>query len=160
MPPLGDQQTLLPSLLDRLLDPDSAGTAARPGYSFRQMSDAVRRDLEDLLNTRQSLPNDDTPFPELMTSVFGFGLPDMNSLNAISPAQREGIGRTIAAVVQRYEPRLRDVRAILVSTGDINDRRVEFLLEARLAVDPAPEIAFDTILELTTGRYSVKTTRQ
>ena len=77
----------------------------------------------------------------------------------MTPEQREGIGRVIAGIIQQHEPRLRDVHAILVNAGNGLDRKVEFLIEARLAVDPAPEVAFDTILELTTGHYSIKSGR-
>ena len=43
----------MPSVLDRLIDPDSDGTAWQRGYGVEQMIDAVRRDLEDLLNTHR-----------------------------------------------------------------------------------------------------------
>jgi predicted component of type VI protein secretion system len=33
---------------------------------------------------------------------------------------------------------------------------IRFRVDARLSVDPSPEVAFDTILELTSGHYSVK----
>jgi hypothetical protein len=33
---------------------------------------------------------------------------------------------------------------------------VRFKVEAHLRVDPAPAVAFDTILELTTGHYTIK----
>jgi hypothetical protein len=33
---------------------------------------------------------------------------------------------------------------------------VKFRIEGRLCLDPAPEVAFDTTLELTTGHYSVR----
>ena len=49
MSQLNPQQGLQPSLIDRLLDPGSGGTAWRPGYGLEQMSDAVRRDLRGML---------------------------------------------------------------------------------------------------------------
>src|SRR5262245_50855738 len=48
------QQGVTPSILDRLIDPESAGTEWRHGYGIDQLLEVVRRDLEDLLNTRQS----------------------------------------------------------------------------------------------------------
>jgi type VI secretion system protein ImpF len=152
------QQALMPSILDRLIDPESGGTAWRRGYGVEQMTDAVKRDLEELLNTRQShmgLPED---FVELHRSVYGYGLPDLTSLNAITPQQRAGIGQVLEDVVVRFEPRLRDVRAVMVDAGDGKQRTVKFRIDARLNVDPAPEVAFETILELTTGQYSVQPT--
>jgi type VI secretion system protein ImpF len=152
------QQALMPSILDRLIDPESGGTAWRRGYGVEQMTEAVKRDLEELLNTRQShmgLPED---FVELHRSIYGYGLPDLTSLNAITPQQRAGIGQVLEDVVVRFEPRLRDVRAVMVDAGDGKQRTVKFRIDARLNVDPAPEVAFETILELTTGQYSVQPT--
>ena len=37
----------MPSIVDRLIDPASAGTDARRGYSLQQMLEMIRRDLED-----------------------------------------------------------------------------------------------------------------
>lgn len=148
-------QGLMPSFLDRLIDPDSGGTSWRRGYSVEQMIDAVRRDLEDLLNTRQSHQGLSEDFVELQKSVLAFGLPDLMSLNAITPTQREDIGRTLEANIEAFEPRLKDIRARLVDPGDGKERSVKFHIEARLNLDPAPEVAFDTVLELASGHYSV-----
>jgi type VI secretion system protein ImpF len=151
------QQGLMPSILDRLIDPEAGGTAWRHGYGLEQMVEAVRRDLEDLLNTRQSHTGLPEGFTEVGRSVIGYGLPDLTSLNAITPQQREEIGRVLEAVIARFEPRLRAIRATLLDPGDAKvERSVRFRVEANLCVEPAPEVAFDTILELTTGHYSIQ----
>jgi type VI secretion system protein ImpF len=156
MPPINQHQALMPSVLDRLIDPDSAGTAARRGYGVNQMTEAVRRDLTDLLNTRQSDQGVPTEFQELLNSIFGFGLPDLTSLNGATPKERDEIGTAIETIIARFEPRLKDVRATVLDPKDNVDRTVRFRVDARLCMDPAPAVAFDTILELTTGRYDVK----
>lgn len=152
---------ILPSVLDRLIDPDAEGTAWRRGYGPQQVIDAVQRDLQDLLNTREShqgpaedggLPAD---LPEVQRSIYAYGLPDLTSLNATTPQQREEIGQVLEATIAQFEPRLKDIRATLLDPGDGKERTVRFRIEARLNMDPAPDVAFDTILELTTGRYSV-----
>jgi type VI secretion system protein ImpF len=156
MPRLEVLPGLQPSLLDRLIDPDSGGTAARRGYGLEQVRDALQRDLEDLLNTRQSHAGLPEAFTETHCSIVGYGLPDLTALAAATPQQRAEVGRLIEVMLGRFEPRLRDVRAILLESGDSKDRTVRFRVEARLAMEPAPEVAFDTILELTTGHYSVR----
>lgn len=150
------QQGLLPSILDRLIDPDTKGTSWKSGYSLQNMVDVVRRDLEDLLNTRQSHQGLTEAFGETERSILGYGLPDLTSLDAITSQQREEIGRILETVVRRYEPRLRDVRATLVDAGESKRPTVRFRIDARLALEPAPEVAFETILELTTGHSAVK----
>ena len=144
-----------PSILDRLIDPDSGGTAARRGYSLEQVRDAIQRDLEELLNTRQSNLGLPEAFSETHRSIVAYGLPDLTSMSALTSQQREEIGRLIEGVLIRFEPRLRDVRAVLLDATDNKDRTVRFRVEARLSMEPAPEVAFDTILELNTGRYSI-----
>ncbi len=150
-------QNLLPSVLDRLIDPASGGTATRRGYGAEQLADAVLRDLEDLLNTRQAYRLHEIPeaFGEVRDSLYTYGLPDLVSFNAITPQQREVVERTLEAAVARFEPRLRDLRATLLDPKDEHDREVKVHFQARLNVDPAPELAFNTVLEITTGRYSV-----
>lgn len=150
------QQALMPSILDRLIDPGSGGTAWRRGYGLQDMVDVVRRDLEDLLNTRQSHQGLPEAFVETQRSIIGYGLPDMTAINALTSQQREEIGRLLEAVVTRFEPRLRDVRATLVDPGESKQPTLRFRIDARLCVEPAPDVAFETILELTTGHSSVQ----
>ncbi|MFL5246126.1 MAG: type VI secretion system baseplate subunit TssE [Gemmataceae bacterium] len=156
MSTLDPHQGLMPSILDRLIDPDSRGTAWRHGYGVDQMVEAVQRDLEELLNTRQSHMGLPEEFTEVLGSIVGYGLPDLTSLNALTPQQREEIGRVLEVVVGKFETRLRDIRATMLDPGDGKQRTVRFRIDARLCIDPAPEVSFETIMELTTGRYAVQ----
>lgn len=156
---LSSMQGLMPSMLDRLIDPESAGTIARRGYSIEQMVDVVRRDLEDLLNTRLSQITVSPEFAHLRASVFAFGLPDFTSTNAYTHEQRGALGRIIEVTVERFEPRLRNVRAILAKESDGEIRSVKFHIDARLRVEPSPEVGFETTLELTTGHASIKASK-
>jgi type VI secretion system protein ImpF len=120
------------------------------------MIDVVHRDLEELLNTRQAHTGLPEGLTEVQRSIYAYGLPDLTSLVAITVQQREEIGRVIEASIARFEPRLRDIRATLLNPDETKETKLRFRVDARLQVDPAPEVAFDTILELTTGHYSVK----
>jgi type VI secretion system protein ImpF len=153
---INPNQGLMPSLVDRLIDPSSGGTAWRRGYGVEQMMEAVRRDLEELLNTRQSTAGLSPDFPEVHNSIIAFGLPDLTTLNAYTDEQRAEVGRLIEAAINRFEPRLRNVQATMIESTDGKERRIKFRIDAKLCVDPAPEVAFDTVLELMTGQYSVK----
>jgi type VI secretion system protein ImpF len=148
-------QGLMPSMIDRLIDPNSGGTIARRGYGIEQMVDVVRRDLEDLLNTRLSQVAIAPEFEHVRASVFAFGLPDFTSTNAYTPEQRDSLGRIIEVTVERFEPRLRNVRAILINQDGGEVRSISFHIDARLRVEPSPEVGFETTLELTTGHASI-----
>ena len=152
MSQIKSQQGLKPSVLDRLIDPDSRGTAWRPGYGLQQMLDVIRRDVEDLLNTRQSAHGP----PGLNRSVYAFGLPDLTSFDVVTADQQNALGKVLEQTIQSFEPRLRDVRVTVKHMDESKDRAIEFRVESCLAVEPYDDVAFQTVLELTTGRYSVK----
>jgi type VI secretion system protein ImpF len=152
---LDPHQALMPSVLDRLIDPEADGTVWRHGFGIEQMVAAVYRDLEDLLNARRVLSAVPADCTEVQSSIVCFGLPDITSLEASTPETRARIGRMLEAIILSYEPRLRDVRATLVDPNQTVQRTVRFRIEARLSVEPAPEVAFDTILELTTGHSTI-----
>jgi type VI secretion system protein ImpF len=63
----------------------------------------------------------------------------------------------IKRAIDRFEPRLRAVKvAVLSADPDAVRGSVKFRVTARLAVDPAPEVAFDTILNVGTGKCDVQ----
>ncbi len=154
-PPQQPKRGLQPSILDRLTDPESAGTTLMTGYTVEKMYVAVLRDLENLLNTVHTARDIPPEFADVRDSIVGYGLPDLASIEAISADQRASIGRTIRAAVERFEPRLRRVRVTLLKQDNELKLSLKFRIDARLAVDPAPEVAFDTILEVGTGQYLV-----
>ena len=147
------QKGLMPSILDRLIDADSEGTNWKHGYDLQQIVDTVRRDLEDLLNSHPPYYDIPAEWSETSRSLLTFGLPDFNS---IQTTDREELARLIEHVVERFEPRLRNVRARVVGGADAKDRTVRFHIEAQINADPAPEVAFETILELSTGHTTIQ----
>ena len=144
---------LMPSVLDRLIDPDSIGRG-RIGYTFEQMRDSVRRDLEDLLNTQQSL-KPGPEYPETIDSVVTFGIPELSLLTRLYAERPEMVPRIVEEVILRHEPRLRDVKARVISGGTGSKFSIRIYLEAKLALDPAPEVAFETVLNLVMGHTTV-----
>ena len=147
---------LTPSILDRLIDPESAGTAIMTGYSAQKMFDAVLRDLEDLLNTRRTEGVIPKEFDEVQTSIVGYGLPDISSVHATDSGSRQTIAKAIERVIRQYEPRLQAIHVELLNPEDDPIRQsVKFRVDAQLSVDPFPDIAFDTVLEMGTGQYKV-----
>ena len=128
---------LLPSLKDRLFDPDAMGTRAMPGYNLEQVLDSVRDDLEDLLNTRRSFQLSETKYPELALSIATYGLPDLTSLDTASLAKRDAIGRILEKVIALYEPRLRNIRAVMEPPRP-NELSATFRIDADLRSRPGP----------------------
>ena len=106
------QHSLQASLLDRIIDPDSDGTASRPGCTVEQMIDSVRRDLEDLLNTHRTVVGHPAPSsPRSTTRSSRIGLPDLSSYQSTKVDVRGRVAERIEQAIARFEPRLRNVRA-------------------------------------------------
>jgi type VI secretion system protein ImpF len=146
---------LLPTLKDRLLDPDSMGTRDVPGYTLEQILESVREDIEELLNTRTGLHKLETDFPEVARSIVTYGLPDLSSIDTSTPGKRENLGRVLERIIALHEPRLRNIRASM-DAPRANELSATFKIDAELCVDPAPPVAFETVVQLTTGYIAIR----
>ncbi len=146
---------LAPSLMDRLLDPESMGTRAQPGYTLSQILESVKDDLEDLLNTRRAFKVSEKEFPDVAKSVVTYGLPDLTFVSGTQLGKHEEIGNLIEKAIAMHEPRLRKVKAKIVRSRGV-ELRVQFHIDAELRVENAPAVMFETVVELTTGHVSVR----
>lgn len=152
---------LLPSFIDRLIDAGRSDSSGPVVYTLEQMIDTVRADLEELLNTRQSRLMTDCPFPLVKRSILAYGLPDLTSISGAIASDPGEISDHISELIELFEPRLKNVRVEIVRDDNIPDgdvRQLRFDIAGMLNVDPAPEVGFETIVELSTGETRVQTT--
>lgn len=143
-------QPLQPSLLDRLVDDDPAtiGLRRSRGQSLRELRDSVRRDMENLLNTRQRCQSPDAEHADLEVSLPNYGIPDFTALVLSSRDAQYDFCRVLEAQIRAYEPRLFDIRVTLNEAGDGDDRTMRLRIAALLKVNPAPEpIEFTSFLD-------------
>lgn len=145
-----------PSLLDRLIDPESDGTTWRRGYGVDQMIKTVRRDLEELLNSHQSASDLPAEYQEVLNSVVTYGLPDLVSIRTSITDARARVSTAIEDTIARFEPRLANVRVMPDPSVDPKQLKLEFQIHATLNMDPSPEVAFVTVLKLSTGETSIQ----
>lgn len=147
------------SVLDRLLDYEPEVSREPPSSrskSLRQLKQSVRRDLEWLLNTRQSTFGLTTELKETNNSIATYGLPDFTHLSIDSAGDQKFIKREIEETVRRFEQRLESVIVTIEPVSSV-ERILRFRIDARLKIDPAPEpITFDTVLQLGSGQYVVQ----
>jgi type VI secretion system protein ImpF len=147
--------TITVSVLDRLLDLEPETQVENPlsrSQSVRLLKQAVRRDLEWLLNTRRICEPPDEGLKEVNRSVYVYGLPDLSSLTMASVGDRSRLVKQIMATIALFEPRLTNVRLVMVETQDQVKKDVRLRIEAMLKMDPVPEpISFDTVIELKSG---------
>lgn len=153
-------QPLVPSVLDRLLDDDPTSSREPPKSRvqvLRELKRSVRRDLENLLNTRWRALAWPPDLEELDVSLVNYGLPDITGLELGTLRDRERFRRTMEDVIRRFEPRFKTVRVELLDNVEPLDRSLRFRIDAMLWAEPAPEpIVFDSSLEPSTGTVEVK----
>ena len=149
------ESTITISALDRLIDlePDSRlENSLSRSQSVRLLKSSVRRDLEWLLNSRRVADAPDEGLKEVNKSTYVYGLPDLSALTMASMADRNRLVRQVLSTIAMFEPRLMNVRLVLVETPDAGKKDVRLRIEAMLRMDPVPEpIQFDTVIELKSG---------
>lgn len=153
-------QPLVPSVLDRLIDeqPDETREPARMrGQMLHDVRNSIRRDLENLLNTRfrcLSWPDDLT---ELDRSLVSYGIPDVAGANLASESGRRQFLKIVEQTIRNFEPRFKSVRVEFLENADDLDRTMRFRIDAMMYAYPAPEpVVFDTAMEPATGEFSVE----
>ncbi|HEY9127841.1 MAG TPA: type VI secretion system baseplate subunit TssE [Acidobacteriaceae bacterium] len=152
-------ETITVSVLDRLIDLEPENRVENPlsrSQSVRLLKTSVRRDLEWLLNTRRIVDPPDEGLKELNRSLYVYGLQDMSSLTMAASGDRNRLVRQITATINLFEPRLTNVRIVMVETPDASKKDVRLRIEALLRMDPVPEpISFDTVIELKSGNCTL-----
>ena len=153
-------QPLMPSVLDRLLDDDPAATQEVPKSRtqvLRELKQSVRRDLENLLNTRRRWSRWPDHLDELGESLVNYGLPDITGLDLASHELREDFCRTLEAVIRYFEPRFAKVSIEIQKDSEMLDRTLRLRIDGLLHATPVPEpVVFDSAVEPTTGNVEVR----
>jgi type VI secretion system protein ImpF len=152
------QRTLLPSLMDRLIDREPANRNEAPStrsQSLKELKDSVRRDLEWLLNSRRPPVEPPPSAKELLRSAYFYGLPDITGMALTSAEDQIRLVRIVEATIDAFEPRLINV-AVSMQPAAPGTKVIHFQIEALLRTEPAPaRVFFDTVLELSNGQYEV-----
>ena len=164
-----DEKQLVASILDRLLDdsPDQTHELPpRPAALINDVRASVCRDLRGLLNTRRRLVGASDEYPELEDSLVNYGLPDLQSYEVRDDRGHQSLCRMIQETIERFEPRLQDVR---VTQKDLDRktmgrqaevRVLSFQIEAVLVVEPMQEpVVFTTMLDVSRSEFDVKVPR-
>lgn len=154
------KKNLRPSILDRLIDDEPhvqvEGEKNRT-QQIRELRASVRRDLENLLNTRYRMVSPGGEYKEMQHSLMNYGLPDLATVNIIDVEKKKIFTRDLERILREYEPRFKSVRVTFIENEDNIDRTLRFRVNATLYADPAPEIVvFDSVLEPVSRSVNVK----
>ncbi len=142
------------SVLDRLLN-DGAPVSASDDLA--RLREAVRRDVEWLLNTRRIYRTAPDDYPELQRSLYHYGLPDVTSLGRDAPASRARLSAQIEEALTLFEPRLASVRVSIPEEAVDARRQLHLRIQALLLLDPEPvRVSFDTVIDRTSGEVGLR----
>src|SRR6476620_2859291 len=150
---------IVPSVLDLLIDlePKSSRDAADTrADTVRALRLAVGRDLDNLLNSRNTFADLSSDFVEGRQSVLTYGLPEFTAMNLSFPVSQQRLRQAIETTIRTFEPRMTGVVATITPPTN-TDRSLRIHVDARLLMDPSPEaIAFDIVMPISSGKYEVK----
>ncbi|WKE65737.1 type VI secretion system baseplate subunit TssE [Gallaecimonas kandeliae] len=136
------EQAVHLSLLDRLVD----GESRRQNLAL--LRQALRRDLENLLNARRSWLPLGKQYPELAKSTLGYGLPDFTVMEMSTEDGRRWLCEEVQETIGRFEPRLAQVQVSLRDKDAPLDRVLRLRIDAVLLAAPVPTpVSFDSELE-------------
>ena len=156
------KKKLRPSILDRLLDNDPDNNVEKDldqHQKLKQLRNSVRRDLENLLNTRFRMLEPADEYSELKKSLLNYGLPDLATVNICDKMKRKEFINHLETILIEYEPRFKSVKVAYMENTDSLDRTLRFRIDATLYADPSPEVViFDSVLEPVTRSINVEET--
>ena len=136
-------------LFDRLVDRDlMLRRELRPSRTLdrRGLRESVRRELEQLCNTRCPFPAHRLPIKE--RSVIDYGIPDFSTFSARSFDDRNRLADLLRRAIEAFEPRLVNVH-VRVEPVPGDDLLLSGVIEADVLTETVPEpVSFQTIWAL------------
>jgi type VI secretion system protein ImpF len=158
-----DEGSVAMSVFDRLLDDDPArgeDLHKTRGNALVELRDALRRDLEALLNTRPCSTTWEAYLVELDDSILNYGVATVTNAELSANENRERFRGAVERAVRRFEPRFLRVSVTLIEDADRIDRTLRFRIEALVRAEPAPEpLVFDSIVDPSTQGITVLSPR-
>lgn len=140
-----------PSILDRLIDEDPTNALDNDkshAQYLRDLRNSVKRDLENLMNTRFRMQAPPEQLAQLEKSLLNYGLPDLATVNIADIEKKRQFIKDLERTLITYEPRFKTIKVIHIENKELNDRTLRFRIDATLYADPAPEtIIFDSVLD-------------
>lgn len=154
------KKKLRPSILDRLIDNDPDSNVEKDPdqhQKLKELRNSVRRDLENLLNTRFRMLEPPAELHEVKKSLLNYGLPDLATVNISDKIKSKEFITQLESILVEFEPRFKSVKVNYMENSDALDRTLRFRIDAILYADPSPEVVvFDSILEPVTRTVNVE----
>ncbi|PDV87412.1 MULTISPECIES: type VI secretion system baseplate subunit TssE [unclassified Rhizobium] len=148
------------SILDRLID-EAPDRAVDPPTSFvdqvREVREAIRRDLEALLNTRRCPTTPPTALSELRDALVSYGVDGIVSANLMTDQAKLKLAEAIERRVALFETRLADIRVTILKSRTMTERALRMRIQATFRLhEGMPPISFESTIDPSTQRVLVE----
>ncbi|ANL44041.1 type VI secretion system baseplate subunit TssE [Rhizobium phaseoli] len=153
-------RVLARSILDRLID-EAPDRAVDPPVSFvdqvREMREAIRRDLEALLNTRRCPATPPAALAELKDALVSYGVDGVVSANLMTDEAKLRLATAIERRIALFETRLSDVRVTILKSRTMTERALRLRIQATFRLhEGMPPISFESTIDPSTQRFLVE----
>ena len=156
----GERSAIRLSVLDRLLDDDPGNSVELPldeNQKLRMIQLYVRRDIQDLLNTRYRCVAWPPELEELSDSLINYGIPDFTAASLNASQDVDILIAAIRRAIALFEPRLTELRILQIDNQYYVDRTFRFRIEAMLMIEEKKHrVQFDSSMESATGQFDVR----
>ena len=148
------------SILDRLID-EAPDRAVDPSMSFvdqvREVREAIRRDLEALLNTRRCPTTPPTALSELRDALVSYGVDGIVSANLMTDQAKLKLAEAIERRVALFETRLADIRVTILKSRTMTERALRMRIQATFRLhEGMPPISFESTIDPSTQSVLVE----
>ena len=144
-------QPVIASVLDRLIDlePEQAVDSYQSRVkTVADLCQSVKRDLENLLNTRARPASWDSKLTELNGSLMNYGIPDFLGTQFGSKQAQQELCSKLEKIIRANEPRFKQVSVTLHNQLNNKDRVMHIQIDGLLHLEPMPEpVVFEFALE-------------
>jgi type VI secretion system protein ImpF len=148
------------SILDRLID-EAPDRNFDPPKSLteqtREMREAIRRDLEALLNTRRCPTAAPSLLPDLRDALVNYGVDGMVSANLVTDEAKLRLAQVIERRISMFETRLSDIRVTILKSRTMTERALRMRIQASFRLhEGMPPISFESTIDPSTQRFLVE----
>ncbi|MGO6678980.1 type VI secretion system baseplate subunit TssE [Rhizobium leguminosarum] len=153
-------RVLARSILDRLID-EAPDRTVDPPMSFvdqvRDVREAIRRDLEALLNTRRCPATPPAALSELRDALVSYGVDGIVSANLMTDQAKLKLAQAIERRIALFETRLSDVRVTILKSRTMTERALRMRIQATFRLhEGMPPIRFESTIDPSTQRFLVE----
>ncbi len=122
--------------------------ADRGGVDSHRFLLSVQHNLNSLLNSRNRIFEISNRYPLLKDSILDYGIVDFSSINIASETGQQQLALAIQRAIQRFEPRIIEVRVIVLPSKTNDELSIHFRIEATVNLKPNSErILWDSVIE-------------